>query len=175
MTSPTRIKTCIVAAVAENGVIGMAQDLPWRQKSDLMHFKALTLNKPIIMGSNTWHSLPKRPLIGRLNIVVSNNLRFEPEGALKVETLFEGLELAKEQALDDLQDELFIIGGAKLYASAIGLCDRLYITRIHASPEGDCFFPQIDETVFEMVSSQRHQAGDGDDHDMSLIVFERRK
>ena len=173
MTSPPRIKTCIVAAVAENGVIGMAQDLPWRQKSDLQHFKALTLNKPIIMGSNTWHSLPKRPLPGRLNIVVSQNLRFEPERALKVESLFEGLELAKEQALDDGQDEIYIIGGAKLYESAIGLCDRLYITLIHSAPEGDCFFPQIEEPLFKVVRSDHHQARDGDDHDMSLIVYER--
>jgi len=173
MNSHTRVKTCIVAAIAENGVIGMAQDMPWHQRSDLIHFKALTVNKPVIMGSNTWHSLPKRPLVGRLNIVVSRNLRFEPEGGLKVETLFEGIEIAKEQALDDGHDEIYIIGGAKLYESAMPLTDRLYITRIHAAPQGDCYFPIIDDHQFQPIGQQFHQAQQGDDHDMSLMIFDR--
>jgi dihydrofolate reductase len=165
----------LVAAVADNGVIGKGNDLPWRLKSDMKWFKHITQFKPVIMGSNTWHSLPKRPLPGRMNIVLSRDLQFEAEGALQCDNLFEALELAREQALDEGLDDICVIGGANLYAQVLPKADRLYITHVHASPEGDVHFPAIDPAQWVEVSSDFHAKAEEDDYDFTIKVYERLK
>ena len=166
-------KLSLIAAVAENGVIGRGLDLPWRLKSDLQHFKAITLGKPIIMGSTTWDSLPKKPLPGRMNIVLSRDLKFEAPGALICGSLFEAMELAREHALDEGIEDICVIGGANIYAQTIEKADRLYISHIHADIDGDVYFPDFDKTQWSETNRQFQAKGDGDDYDFTTLIYER--
>ncbi|GGZ30169.1 dihydrofolate reductase [Asticcacaulis endophyticus] len=168
-------KLSLVVAMSENRVIGRENALPWHLKSDLKLFKAITQFKPIIMGSNTWDSLPKKPLPGRLNLVLSRDILFEAEGGLICTTLFEAIEIAREHAKDDGADEVCIIGGANVYEQTIEKADRLYVTEVHVWLEGDTHFPAIDPAQWKEVSSEFHQAGEGDDYDFTTRVYERVK
>ncbi|RZJ38299.1 MAG: dihydrofolate reductase, partial [Brevundimonas sp.] len=131
------IPLALVVARGSNGVIGQDGDLPWRLRSDLQRFKAITIGKPCLMGRKTWESLPLRPLPGRLNIVLSRDLSFEAKGAVVVTNLDEALEMAREQAGDDGAAEVCVIGGTALFATALPRAKRLYITEVDAAPEGD--------------------------------------
>jgi dihydrofolate reductase len=163
----------LVAARGRNGVIGRDGALPWRLKSDMALFKAATLGKPVIMGRKTWESLPKKPLPGRLNIVLSRDGAFEPKGALVCERFEEALEIAREQAREDGVDEVAVIGGSALFELALPRARRLYLTEVDADPEGEVRFPDIDETVWTEVRQERHQAGEGDDFAFTFRVLER--
>src|SRR6202007_3433558 len=105
-------------ARARNGVIGRDGTLPWRLKSDLANFRAVTMGKPVIMGRKTWDSLPRKPLVGRTNIVLSRDGSFEPKGAVVCEDFSEAVSIGREQAADDGQGEVCVIGGASLFALA---------------------------------------------------------
>ena len=165
-------------ARARNGVIGRAGGLPWRLKSDLAIFKAVTLGKPIIMGRKTWESLPKRPLPGRINIVVTRDGSYEEEGhakgALVCERFDEALQIGREQAAEDGMDEVCVIGGAAIFALAFPKASRLYLTEVDAEVDGDVFFPAFDESQWIEVSREAHPAGEGDDHPFVFRVLERR-
>jgi dihydrofolate reductase len=165
-------------ARARNGVIGRAGDLPWRLKSDLAIFKATTLGKPVIMGRKTWESLPRRPLPGRINIVVTRDGSYEEEGhakgALVCERFEEALQIGREQAEDDGVDEVCVIGGAAIFALAFPKASRLYLTEVDAEVDGDVFFPAFDESQWMEVSREAHPAGEGDDHPFVFRVLERR-
>lgn len=127
----------LIWAEATGGVIGRDNALPWHLPEDMRHFKALTMGKPCIMGRHTWESLPEkfRPLPGRLNIVVSRSADFDAPGAVVVPSV--------ETALKLEGNEKMVIGGAMLYASALPLADRIYLTQIHADFEGDAHAPKI--------------------------------
>jgi dihydrofolate reductase len=163
-----------VVAIAENGVIGQGGDLPWKISGDMKHFKAVTLGKPIIMGRKTWDSLPRKPLPGRPNIVVTGQAGFQAEGAEVAgsvdEALARGAALARELGVD----EVAIIGGAQIYRAAFPKATRLYITEVHACPEGDVHFPAFDEGEWHEVSRTRHAAGEKDSADFSIVIYERR-
>lgn len=134
-----------------------------------------TLNKaPLILSDDLWDSLPKKPLPGRLNLVLSRDLKFEAEGAIVCGNMFEALELAREHALDDGADDICIIGGANIYSQTLSRADRLYITRVHASPEGDVFFPEINKDQWVEVENTFHPKAEGDDHDFTTLVYDRR-
>ena len=174
------IKTAVgPVARARNGVIGRAGDLPWRLKSDLAIFKAVTLGKPIIMGRKTWESLPRRPLPGRINIVITRDGSYEEEGkakgALVCEVFDDALHIAREQAEDDGVDEVCVIGGAAIFAMAFPKASRLYLTEVDAEVEGDVYFPAFDESRWTEVSREAHPAGDGDDYPFVFRVLERRR
>jgi len=156
-----------------NGVIGRQGALPWRLKSDLALFKATTLGKPIIMGRLTWDSLPKRPLPGRTNIVLSRDGRFNPAGAVACEDFSEAVQIARDQAREDGASEICVIGGAALFALALPRARRLYLTEVDASPEGDVLFPPFDEADWVETRRQSHTAAEGDDHDFIFRVLER--
>lgn len=162
----------IIAAAAENNVIGRDNDMPWRLSSDLKRFKALTLGKPVIMGRRTWESL-SRPLPGRANIVITQNRDFAAEGALIVHSLAQALDLANELARESGSDEIFIIGGGKIYTQALPLADRIYLTRVLAQVEGDTYFPQIDSTHWRAVSSENVPAGEKDSYPTCYIQYQR--
>lgn len=164
----------IVVARAANGVIGRDGDLPWRLRSDLALFKANTLGKPIIMGRKTWDSLPRKPLPGRMNVVLSRDQSFEPEGAIACETWSEAVQIAKEQAADDGVDEVCVIGGSALFELALPKTKRLYLTEVAAEVEGDVHFPSFDESAWIEVRRETHDAGPGDDHAFVFRVLERR-
>ena len=168
------IHLALVVARARNGVIGRDGTLPWRLKSDMAWFKANTLGKPVIMGRKTWESLPRRPLPGRTNIVLSRDLSFETQGALVCENFSEGLQIAREQAADDGVDEVCVIGGAALFEAALPKAKRIYLTEVLADVDGDVTFPAFDEAAWTEVSREEHPAGPDDDHPFALRVLERR-
>ena len=161
-------------ARARNGVIGRDGKLPWRLKTDLAIFRALTMGKPVIMGRKTWESLPKRPLVGRTNIVLSRDGSFEPHGALVCEDFAEAVAIAREQAEDDGAREVCVIGGASLFERALPKAGRIYLTDIDAEVEGDVVLPPLDESRWTEVRSERHEASDVDEYAFTVRVLERR-
>ena len=181
---PKRINTLAVPSVVlvvargSNGVIGRDGDLPWRLRSDLQRFKAITMGKPCIMGRKTWESLPLKPLPGRLNIVLSRDESWgdddQVRSAVICRTLDEAIEIARETAEDDDLDEVCVIGGAGLFEAALPRAKRLYITEVDAAPDGDVYFPAFDPGQWTEVSSEAHPAGEKDDHAFVFKVFERR-
>jgi len=161
-------------ARAANGVIGAGGALPWRLKSDLALFKTLTFGKPVIMGRRTWESLPRRPLPGRMNIVLTRDGSFQPHGAVVTDDFSEAVQIAREQADDDGQDEVCVIGGAEVFALALPKAKRMYLTEIEASPDGDVRFPAFDEADWTELRREPHPAGPDDQFPFTFRVLERR-
>jgi len=164
----------LVAAVADNGVIGADNAIPWRQKSDMQRFKAITMNKPMVMGRKTFASL-KRPLPGRTHIVVTRDAGFSYPGVLTATSFESALALARADALRRGADDIAVIGGAEIFAHFLEIADRLEITEVHATPEGDTRFPAIDSTMWEEVARVRHDAGPDDAAAFSYVTYRRRK
>jgi len=135
--------------MAENGVIGKDGTLPWRIPEDMKWFREITMGKPCIMGRKTWESLPKKPLPGRINIVVTRDPGYRAEGA-SVATSFDE---AVAAAMREGPDEIAILGGAQIYVEAMKRADRIYLTRVRKAFDGDVVFPRID--THEWQSTQR--------------------
>src|SRR5579871_5388207 len=161
-------------ARARNGVIGAGGTIPWRLSTDQRHFRELTTGKPVIMGRRTWESLPRRPLPRRTNIVLSRDGSFEPKGAIRCEDFSEAVQIAREQAAEDGVGEVFVIGGADLYALAMPRATRAYLTEVEAEPEGDVVFPPFDESGWREVAREAHSAGPSDDHAFVFRTLVRR-
>jgi len=160
-------------ARARNGVIGKDGALPWRLKSDMAIFRAVTMGKPVIMGRKTWDSLPKKPLVGRTNIVLSRDGSFEPQGAVVCEDFSEAVQIAREQAEDDGRDEVCVIGGASLFELALDRARRLYLTEVEAEVEGDVRLPPIDERRWREVRREAHPPSEQDQYPFVFRVLER--
>ena len=163
-----------VVAIADNGVIGRDNGLPWKLSGDMAFFKRVTMGKPVIMGRKTWESLPRKPLPGRPNIVVTRDAAYRADGGEVVTSaeaaLARGRELARELGVD----EIAVIGGAQLFAETFDHATRLYITEVHAEPEGDVSFPAFDASQWQEVSRERHEAGEKDSAPYSFVLLERR-
>ena len=157
----------VVAAVAENGVIGNRGALPWRIPEDLHRFKALTLGKPIVMGRKTWESLPKKPLPGRTNIVVTRDPSMKAEGAQIARSFAEALAVAARENPDDVM----VIGGEAIFAEALPLAQRIHLTEVESSPEGDAFMPAIDRREWREVSRDGPHDASGTRY--SFVTLER--
>ena len=155
----TRLPLALIAALARNGVIGRDNHMPWHLPADLRHFKARTLGKPIIMGRKTWDSLG-RPLPGRLNLVVSRQPGLRLDGAEVFASLDDALRRADQWAAEQGVDELMLIGGAQLYAQALPLAERLYLTRIELEPQGDAFFPELIAAEWMCTEREVHEAAE---------------
>ena len=168
------IKLSLIAARARNGAIGKSGKLPWRLADDLAFFKSATLDHPIIMGRKTWDSLPKRPLPGRENIVLTRDWRLEASGARVFTALGPAIEAGKALARAAGKREVFIVGGEALYAATIGRADILYITEVDTDVDGDAFFPGFDENEFDTVSAQRVEADARNDHAFQVRVLTRK-
>jgi dihydrofolate reductase len=168
-----RISIVLVAAVAENGVIGQGGALPWRLRSDMKHFRAATLGKPVVMGRKTFLSIGK-PLPGRTNIVASRDRAFAASGVLVAESVAAALAVARGDALRRGAAEVVIIGGADLYAQLMDRADRLVITRVHLQPDGDTKFPVIDPNVWQEVERSEYRAGPDDEAPFAVLVYQRR-
>jgi len=160
-------------ARARNGVIGKDGGLPWRLKSDMAIFRSVTMGKPVIMGRKTWDSLPKKPLVGRTNIVLSRDGSFEPHGAVVCEDFSEAVGIARDQAEDDGCGEICVIGGASLFEIALQRAKRLYLTDVDAEVEGDVRLSPIDESRWREVRREEHPASETDDHAFTFRVLER--
>ncbi len=167
----------LVVARARNGVIGRDGDLPWKLRSDLQRFKAITLGKPCIMGRTTWESLPLRPLPGRLNLVLSRDLSYEEQGKAKgavvCSNLADAIDIARETAEDDGIEEVCVIGGTALFEAALPRAKRLYVTEVDATPDGDAHFPGFDESLFRETLNEPHDAGEKDDHSFVFRILDR--
>jgi dihydrofolate reductase len=162
----------LVAAVADNGVIGRAGALPWRLKSDLRNFRAITAGKPVVMGRKTYLSIGK-PLAGRTNIVVSRNRDFAAPGIIVASDIEIALAVARGDALRRAADAIAVIGGAEIYAHVIGRADRLVITRVHLRPDGDTRFPAIDPALWREVERGEQAPGPDDAAAFTVLVYER--
>ena len=163
----------IVAAIADNNVIGNKGKLPWHIHSDLRHFRALTLDKPVIMGRKTFQSIGK-PLDRRANIVISRDKKFAPAGVAVAPSFKAALDLARHDAQRRGTDEIMVIGGSAVFAEAMPLADRLEITHVHASPEGDAHFPPIDLKHWREEKREARNAGPKDDAGFAIATYVRR-
>jgi dihydrofolate reductase len=164
----------LVVAVADNGVIGAEGAIPWRLKTDLQRFKALTTGKPVVMGRKTFLSL-RRPLPGRTNIVMTRDASFCANGAVVTTSLDHALDVAKGDALRRFVTEIAVIGGAEIYAQWIGLAARLEITEVHANPAGDTRFGPIDTAVWQEAARAENAAGPDNSVAFSFVTYVRRK
>ena len=162
----------LIVAIAENGVIGRDGDLPWRLSSDLKRFRALTMGKPLIMGRKTFASL-RKPLDGRDNIVVTRDTGFAADGAIVVHALDEAFARAQDCAGRRGADNIFVIGGAEIFRETLPLANRIYLTRVHASPEGDVTFPPFDASAWAIMRTESHPIGPKDAYAFTLSVLER--
>jgi dihydrofolate reductase len=162
-----------VVAVAENGVIGRDNAMPWRLKSDLRRLKQMTLGKPVVMGRKTFVSIGK-PLPGRTNIVVTRDGHFSADGVLVAASLDDAHKLAVEDALRRNVTEIMVLGGADIFAQWMKIADRLEVTEVHANPEGDTRIAPIDKTQWHEVARERHAKADGESADYSYVTYRRR-
>jgi dihydrofolate reductase len=164
----------LVAAVAENGVIGRDGGMPWRLPGDLRNFKKTTLGKPVIMGRRTFDSIARKPLPGRPNIVLTRDKNFSADGVTVAATLDEALQIAEREAVKISADEIAVIGGSTLYRETLPRADRLYLAEVHASPEGDIRFPDFDRAAWREVSRDGPHREAGDSFAYSFVTLDRR-
>jgi dihydrofolate reductase len=157
----------LVVAVSRNGVIGRDCGLPWHISSDLKRFRQITMGKPVIMGRKTWESLPKRPLPGRRNIVISRRPDYVAEGGNVVRSAGEALEMCRNEP------EVSIIGGGEIYGLFWTLADRIYLTEVDLEVEGDTRFPVIDPDLWRETGREVHPRGPSDSASFTLRVLER--
>jgi dihydrofolate reductase len=167
------MKIVLVAAIGENFVIGRDGQLPWRLKSDLQHFRKVTMNRPVVMGRKTHESIGKL-LPGRTNIVLSRDLTLVATGAVLATSLDAALSFARADAAKHGVDEIMVIGGSDIFAATMPMADRLEITHVHMAPEGDAVFPPIDPEVWQETWREDHYAGPDDDANFTLATYVRR-
>lgn len=167
------MRISLIVAVAENGVIGAKGQLPWKLSADLKTFRRLTMGKPIIMGRKTFQSL-KGPLDGRDNIVLTTDPYFEADGISVVETFADAMTLARTLALTKGVDEIMVIGGAEVFRAALPHAGRIYWTEVHAKPNGDVMFPDVDLSEWAEVEREELPASPKDDVTATLRVLDRK-
>jgi dihydrofolate reductase len=161
----------LVVASSRNGVIGKDGGLPWHISSDLKLFKQITMGKPVIMGRKTWDSLPRKPLPGRRNIVISRKADLTVDGAEFVS----GVDKALASACVDHPPEVAVIGGGEIYRLFWPLANQIYLTEVDLDVEGDTFFPKINSDEWDLLGSEAHERGPNDSADFILKRFRRRK
>ena len=164
------MKISLIAAVAENGVIGRNNDLPWHLPDDFAFFKRKTSHHPIIMGRKSLESLGK-PLPNRTNIVLTRNTDFKADGVTVVHTLEEAV--LEAQKAERATDEIFVIGGAEIYRMALPTATTLHLTEIHQTYEGDAYFPAFDKSEWQEVSRRPHPADERHAVAFDFVEYER--
>jgi dihydrofolate reductase len=162
----------IIAAIAENGVIGRGNALPWRLKSDMQHFRALTMGKPVVIGRKTYLSIGK-PLNGRTTIVVSRDRNFTAPGIVVAPSLDAALATARGDALRRNADAIVVAGGAEIYGQAMPLATQLAITHVHKRIDGDAHFPAIDPNEWHESARSEHAAAAEDEAAFAFVTYER--
>ena len=168
------VRISMIAGVAENGVIGSNQAIPWRIPSDFAYFKRITMGKPMVMGRKQFETVG-RPLPGRTNIIVTRQQGYQPEGTLVFATIDAALGEARNIAQADGVDEIMIIGGGEIYAQLMGRADRLYISHVDLHPEGDVRFPSIAPEDWVVVDLPEVTPSAKDSATYRVKVYERRK
>lgn len=156
----------LIVAMTENRVIGRDGDMPWRLSDDLRRFKRITMGHHIVMGRKTYESIG-RPLPGRTSVVISRSANYDHADIRVARSLEEAFSIAKSD------NEVFITGGAQIFALALPRVERIYLTRIHCNLEGDTFFPEVDWTEWQLTEDERHPADERNDHDYSFQLWSR--
>lgn len=169
------MRISLIAAASLNNVIGRDNDLPWDIRDDLQFFRRTTAGKPVIMGRKNYEAIRDRiggPLPKRPNIIVTRQPDYQAEGCAVYGSLEEALKKTNEQD----GDEMFVIGGGQIYAEALekGLVERMYLTRVQADVPGDVFFPEFDETEWDLVSEESHEADDNNEHPFVIQVWDKK-
>jgi dihydrofolate reductase len=165
-------KIVLLAAIAENGVIGRGNTLPWRLKSDMQHFRACTMGKPVVMGRKTYLSIGK-PLAGRTTIVVSRDAAFAAPGIVVAPNIAAALAAARGDALRRNADTIVVAGGADIYDQVMPLAHALAITEVHKIVAGDAQFPAIDPAMWRETAREEHQRGAEDESTFAFVTYER--
>ena len=158
----------LIVAMTENRVIGRDGDMPWHVSRDLRRFKRLTMDHHIVMGRKTYESIG-RPLPGRTTVVLSRTASIDAEGVHVVGSLEEALEVAKAD------QEVFVTGGETVFGAALGMADRIYLTRLHVELTGDTFFPEVDWSQWELIEEAFHAADEKNDYDLTFQTYNRRR
>ncbi len=166
------MRIALIAAVAQNGIIGREGEMPWKLSGDLKNFKAITLGKPLVMGRRTYESIG-HPLPGRFNIVLSKNEKFIAKGVTVSNEIKYALKIAKEEAFKLEVEEIMVIGGSKIYQETMPLAHRLYITEIHNSFDGDVTFPKINPFEWKELSRRHVSSENTETCDYSFVIFDR--
>jgi dihydrofolate reductase len=159
----------IIVAVSDDWGIGLNNDLLWNLPEDLKRFRRLTTGNTIVMGKRTWESLPKRPLPGRINIVITDNPKETFEGAVTAYSIEDSI---KKSGSDG---EVFIIGGGSIYKQFMPFADRLYITHVHKKTPADVYFPAIDPENWKVIETQEFISDTPDAIPYSYVIYEKRK
>jgi dihydrofolate reductase len=162
------LEISLVAAVADNGVVGADGGMPWHLPADLAHFKQLTLGKPVLMGRLTWESIGK-PLPGRRNLVLTRDPAWQAAGAERVGSLDEAVGAIRKSG----GTELMVIGGAEVYREALPRAARIYLTRVRAEPWGDTLFPELDPGEWREVARRERPSDEHNAWDLTFVVLER--
>lgn len=168
-------KIAVIVAVAQNGVIGRKNDIPWRLSEDFQHFKELTMGCPCIMGDITYESLPEssRPLPGRENIVLTFDPNYHPDGT----TIFNAFEDAIDYVRKKEVEIAYITGGSSIYKLGMAVADIFELTRIHKDIEGDIVYPDVDWDEWELIKQEDHRGTDkisGETLDYSFLTYHRK-
>lgn len=160
-------KISIIVAIAQNYAIGLNNELLWHISDDLKRFKKITIGHTVIMGRNTYLSLPHRPLSGRTNIVITDDKKETFEGCLIAHSIDEALQLANATG------ENFIIGGGMVYSQFMPIADKLYLTKVYHDFEADTFFPEIDFSQWKLIEQEDFKAGEKCEFPFSYLIYER--
>ena len=168
-----KIDIAMIVARSKNGVIGVDGDLPWRLSDDLSNFKRTTIGCPIIMGRKTWESLPRKPLPGRDNLVLTRDTAFLAPSARVYSGLDPALEAGKSLAAQAGARSIFIIGGASLYEAALPFVDTLHISEVDVELDGDAYFPDFDESEFSETFTTSFTADERNQHAFKIRVLKR--
>jgi dihydrofolate reductase len=158
----------IIVAVSEDWGIGKDNELLWHISGDLKRFKSLTTGKTVIMGKKTWESLPRRPLAGRKNIVLTDNLQESIENSVTAYSIKDALSKCSPD------EEIFIIGGGSIYRQFMPIADRLYITHVHKKAPADIYFPEIDLSIWEITEKEEFKSDENNSIPYTYTVYERR-
>lgn len=159
----------IIVAIAEDNGIGNNNDLLWHIPEDLKRFKKLTYGQAVIMGKKTWESLPKKPLPGRKNVIITDDLNDSFDGGITSYSIEDALGKC------DSNEEIFIIGGGSIYRQFMPIADKLYITHIHKKAPADIYFPEIDQKIWEPVEIEEHIQDENDVIPYTYIIYSRKK
>lgn len=162
----------LIAAYAQNRVVGINNQLPWHLPEDLKYFKRVTTGKAVIMGRKTYESIG-RPLPNRTNIVITHNPDFSAPGIVVVNSLQAAIDHAENVNTINGEDEIMVIGGAAIYELALPMADRLYLTHVHAEVEGDAYFPEVDFADWKQVAKEDYAASETNPYDYSFAVYEK--
>jgi len=157
----------LVVAAAENNVIGKDNNLIWHLPADLQHFKSITMGHPMLMGRKTFESIGK-PLPGRTTIIITTQQDYKAEGCVVTHSLQEAIEKGRE-----LDEQLYVIGGAEIYRRILPQADTIYLTRVHESFDGDAYFPELQEDAWQLIAEEHHEPDEKNKYSYTFQTLKR--